>query len=146
MKKILLLSVLIITGCMNNTKPVENEEQEVYLDYSITEKDQIKWADVFLQSEERYMVYFYSETCGYCRILKEDILNYYLLNKEKIYFMDAIKENATFKSPASGMIGISCIDNFYIAGTPILVEFTKWTVTNLYAGIDDVKMYIDSWQ
>lgn len=146
MKKIILLSVLIITGCMNNTNSVEDEKQEMLLDYSITESDQIKWADVFLQSEERYMVYFYSETCGYCRILKEDILNYYLLNKEKIYFMDAIKENAVFKSPASGVIGVKCIDNFYIAGTPMLVEFTKWTVTNFYGGVDDIMMYIDSWQ
>lgn len=142
MKKLLPLSILLITSCSNEAPQPVLEENRVVLDYSITEQDQIHWVDVFSQEEERYMIYFYSETCGYCRILKEDILNYYLLNKEKIYFIDAIKENATFKSPANEMIGIKCIDEFYIAGTPMLVEFTNWTVTNLYSGVDNIKMYI----
>ena len=34
MKKILLLSVLIITGCVSNVETIDHEEQEVLLDYS----------------------------------------------------------------------------------------------------------------
>ena len=76
MKKLLPLSILLITSCSNEAPQPVLEENRVVLDYSITEQDQIHWVDVFSQEEERYMIYFYSETCGYCRILKEDILNY----------------------------------------------------------------------
>ena len=134
----------MIVSCVSNETNTPVEKTELRLDYSVAEKDHIKWNDVFLQKEERYLVYFYSKTCGYCRLLKEDILTYYLKNNETLYFVDAIEENATFKSPASGMIGVCSIDNFYIAGTPMLVEFTKWTVTNLYSGVDNIKMYISS--
>ena len=147
MKRAIIITALVATGCgavsSDDNIDIQNE---VMLDYSIAENDMIHWSDVFLKEEERYLVYFYSEYCGYCKILKQDFLSYYLLNKEKIYLVNAIEENAVFNSPAIEMIGIDNIDDFYIAGTPILVEFINHTVTNLYAGLDNIKMYIGSEQ
>lgn len=145
MKKLFLLSTLLVISCTPETnEPVIEEKEDLKLDYSIAENDHIIWDEIFSREEKRYMVYFYSNYCGYCRMLKEDILNYYLLNKEKMYFVNAIEENAVFGTPASGIIGLKCIEDFYIAGTPALVEFTNWTVTNLYSGLDNIKMYIES--
>ena len=145
MKKLFLLSTLLVISCTPETnEPVIEEKEDLKLDYSIAENDHVKWGEIFSREEKRYMVYFYSNYCGYCRMLKEDILNYYLLNKEKMYFVNAIEENAVFGTPASGIIGLKCIEDFYIAGTPTLVEFTNWIVTNLYSGLDNIKMYIES--
>ena len=145
MKKKLLCLLLLISSCSNNPGSEEKAEIETNsgkLDYSITKQDQIKWVDVFNQKEERYMVYFYSEYCGYCRSIKEEILNYYLLEKDRFYFVDAIEEEAVFHAPANGIIGCDNIEDFYIAGTPMLVEFTDWIVTNQYTGVENIRLYI----
>lgn len=145
MKKITALALIVLVGC-SPSKTVEdvNKEDpptESVLDYSIVETS-ISWVDVFEQIEERYLVYFYSEYCGYCRNIKEEFLSYYLLNKEKIYFVDAIKEKAVYHSGAEGIIGIDNIDDYYIPGTPFLVEFTNWQVTNYYMGMEAIRMYV----
>ena len=55
MKKLLPLSILLITSCSNEAPQPVLEENRVVLDYSITEQDQIHWVDVFSQEEERYL-------------------------------------------------------------------------------------------
>lgn len=143
MKKLILLSMTLLTSC---SAGVVEEVPTVIVpeyDYSITKDDQIKWNDLFSQKEERYLVYFYSEYCGYCKSIKQEVLSYYLLNKEKMYFLDAIKEDAVFKSPANDIIGLTSIDNFHIAGTPMIVEFIELTVTNLYVGCDNIRLYFN---
>ena len=143
-KKLLAVGMLLCTSC-GQSGPVQeqkDEKEEVVLDYSITSNDQIKWNEVFTQGEARYLVYFYSNYCGYCRSIKEEILNYYLLNKDKIYFVDSIEQKAVYNSPAEKTMGVKNIDDFYIVGTPTLVEITNWMVTNLYVGADNIKLYI----
>ena len=78
MKKLILLSMALLTSC--STGVVEEVPTVIVpeYDYSITKDDQIKWNDLFSQKEERYLVYFYSEYCGYCKSIKQEVLSYYL--------------------------------------------------------------------
>ena len=143
--KILPLAVLMIAGCgepVIEDTPIEVEVKE--LDYSITENHQIIWNDILSKSESRYMVYFYSEYCAYCKQVKQDILSFYSKNIDDLYFLDVVKEKATYKSNDGLLIGTKKIDDFYIFGTPFLVEITNFTVTNWYAGVDAIQLYIST--
>lgn len=145
MKKISLLSVMLLVGCsINGNVAKENDEieQQKQFDYSDVTTS-IHWTDVFLQEEERYLVYFYSEYCGYCKSIKEEFLSYYLLDKETIYFVDAIKEDAVFCGNAENIIGMKSIEDFYIPGTPFLLEIIENTATNYYVGLENIRLYIN---
>ena len=132
MKKLLCLSLLLfLTGCgVAKKEEKEIEEADVTLDYAITTDNQIKWADIFNQEENRYVVYFYSEYCGHCKLVKQDILSYYLLDLEKIYFVDVVKEDAVFKANQGDIIGMKNIDDFkdiedYVANSTYDMEKLK---------------------
>ena len=142
--KITPLVLLMIIGC---SEPVENVETDVInaeYEYSITENKQIVWNEVLSKSKSRYIVYFYSEYCGYCKQVKQEILSYYLKYVDEMYFVDTVKEKATYKSNDGMLIGTKNITDFYIFGTPFLVEVTDYTVTNWYAGVDSIRLYIDT--
>ena len=141
-KSMLALSLLLCIGC--SPKEVENQEVKKELDYDLIESRKIKWIDIFEMNEDRYLVYFYSPYCGYCKQVKKDILNYYLLGKDEMYFVDTIEEEASYGRPAEDVMGVNDINCFYIAGTPTLVEITKWTVTNLYVGLDNIKLFLQN--
>lgn len=147
MKKLVTLSLALLMGCSssnnvtNNTEPAKEDEPPI-LDYKIVETS-IKWVDIFEQEEDRYLVYFYSEFCRHCKNVKEAFISYYLLDIEKIYFLDTVKENAVFKNDASKLMGKDNIEDFYVPGTPFLVEFTNWTITNYYLGEEAVRTYVN---
>ena len=141
-KKLLAISLLLCTSCNQVIQNEEEKPEETKLDYSITTSEQIRWEEIFKQKEERYLIYFYSPYCGYCRSIKEDILSYYLLNKDRMYFVDSIEQKAIYGYPSEELMGVKSIEDFYITGTPTLVEITNLTVTNLYVGADNIKLYI----
>ena len=143
----LCLSLLLLMGCTPE-KEVQTSINDVILpdvlDYDIAKDDFIKWVDVFNQKDKRYIVYFYSPYCGYCRTVKEDILSYYLLKLEPFYLVDAIAENAVFKSNDGKIIGTNKLEDLYILGTPFLLEITNYRVTNYYAGVESIRLYIST--
>lgn len=74
---VLVASLLIYNG----TKKVY-----AYEDYtSIT-----NWAEMKTQSEDKYVVYYYSQNCGFCNDIKEDVLSFAEGNDAgvKLYLMD----------------------------------------------------------
>ena len=150
MKHFLLLFLLLfsVTGCAfegGETQSIgDTPNLDSELDYSIIEKSSIKWNEVFSHSEDRYIVYFYSQYCGYCRTVKQEVLSYYLTKTDAMYFIDAIKEDAIFGKNDGSLIGTKKIEELYILGTPFLLEITDWTVTNWYAGVDSVRLYINT--
>ena len=147
MKKISLLSLALLISCSSNQSSdviIEEEQQETHvLDYSIVTTS-IHWNEVFDQEEERYLIYFYSEYCGYCRNIKEEFLTYYLNTDDRIYFINAIEEKAVFRGDAGSLLGRKVMTDFYIPGTPFLLELANWTITNYYLGLDSIRMYIKS--
>lgn len=125
----LLLLLFLITSCGSSDAQTEHNYHEI--------KDRIiNWNQIFEVNDERYLVYFYSERCGYCNDIKLEILNYYFLHINSFYFVCTDLEIKT--GPIKDLTGINNIDDFYIFGTPFLVEFNLQTVTNYYVGKDDI--------
>ena len=142
--KIMPLVVLMLMGC---NEPVENAQTitpVMEYDYSVASSRQIEWKDILSKKESRYIVYFYSEYCGYCKQVKQEILTYYIKNIDDMYFVDTVKEKAIYKPNDGMLIGTKNIADFYIFGTPFLAEITDKTVTNWYAGVDSIRLYINT--
>ena len=142
---LLSLSLLVlVSGCQPINEEDPKEKESVQYEYSITADHQIKWNNILSKSESRYMVYFYSEFCAYCKQVKQDILMYYSKNIDEMFFVDTVKEKAVYKNNDGLLIGTKNINDFYIFGTPFLVEITNYVVTNWYAGVDSIRLYIAS--
>ena len=142
--KLMPLALLLLLGCKEPLEVEEKEYVETEYDYKIVDNRQIAWKDILSKSKDRYVVYFYSEYCGYCKQIKQDILSYYLKDMDEMYFVNAVKEKAVFKSNDGLLTGTKKIEDFYIFGTPFLVEVTDYTITNWYAGVDSIKLYIST--
>ena len=146
MKYIILpLCVFLLTGCPD--RKIDNQDtilEPIELDYSITGDKQIAWKDILSKGESRYVVYFYSDYCAYCKQVKQEILSFYETKMDEMYFVNAYEQKAIYKNNDGLLIGTKTIENFYIFGTPFLAEITNYTVTNWYAGVDSIRLYISS--
>ena len=145
--KLIFLSlavILLTSGCKPDVNMESETEEPIELDYSILEKRQIEWGNILSKRSSRYLVYFYSEYCAYCKQIKQDILSYYLTNTDDMYFVNTVSQKAVYKSNDGLLIGTKDIEKFYIFGTPFLVEVTNYTVTNWYAGVDSIRLYIST--
>ena len=69
---------------------------------------------------------------------------YYSKNIDEMFFVDTVKEKAVYKNNDGLLIGTKNNNDFYIFGTPFLVEITNYVVTNWYAGVDSIRLYIAS--
>ena len=137
MKKIALFLCLFLFSCsLNQYKQVKQHD---YCDVDA----QISWSDVFNQCEDQYLVYFYSESCGYCQTIKNDVIEYYLSKKEAMYFVDSGGEDAKF-GPVKDLTGIFDIESFYIFGTPFLIKTKEKKIDSYYAGMNQILEYIRS--
>ena len=136
MKKLISLVVplMLLVGCNNYKKA------EVKHNYHEIKSDLIDWANVFKQEENDYLVYFYSERCGHCNSIKNDIINYYLTTRNKMYFV-CTDYDVVF-GPQNDIRGINNIDDFYIFGTPFLVRIQNYTVSKYYAGTTTILNFI----
>ncbi len=137
MKRLFLSIICLLTvGCNNSGSAVINK-----YDYDdVTSK--ILWSDIFIQEEEYYMVYFYRVTCAHCNELKEDILNYYFINKKRMYFVE-VDDTAKYGS-VGDLTLITCVEDFYIFGTPFLIEMENHKIKNYYAGVTSIRGFIAS--
>lgn len=64
--------------------------------------DQITaWGEIETQTEDKYLVYYYSESCGYCVRIKDDVLAFADENQAdaKLYLMDAGQMTGTNPFP-----------------------------------------------
>ena len=137
MKKLisLVIPLLVFASCKsNNNKKVEHNYHEI-------KEDLIDWVDVFNQPEHDYLVYFYSERCGHCSSIKSDMISYYLKNIKRMYFV--CTDYDAIYGPQKDLRGINNIDDFYIFGTPFLVELFEYTVIEYYAGTNAILNYIN---
>ena len=131
----LVIPLLLLTGC-NNTKKHEPESHN----YHEIRNNLIDWVDIFNQPERDYVVYFYSERCGHCNSIKNEIISYYQTTDKKMYFV-CTDYDAIF-GPQTDLRGIDNIEDFYIFGTPFLIRLQEYTLTEYYAGTAAILNYI----
>ena len=130
--KFLLFPFFLLVSC--------STEELIYHNYHETKSCLISWSDVFNQNEDDYLVYFYSESCGHCNEIKQDVISFYLEDIYPMYFVCTDIE--VVLGPKNNLVGIDNIDDFYIFGTPFLLNLVDHAVSSYYAGANEVKDYI----
>lgn len=136
MKTYLFFIPFLLLSCSSANKT----EDKIY-DYDDVDTH-ISWSDIFIQEEENYSVYFYSKTCSHCLEIKQDFLQYYFTNKEKIYLVESNED--TKIGPVSDITGVNSNDSFYIFGTPFLINLKNHAISKYYGGTKQILEYIEN--
>ena len=137
----------VLTALFASCSPAKSEQmsKNAFSEYNINASQKIKWSDCLNQKEDHYLVFFYSETCSHCHEIMGDVLSF---NEDKIvsmYFLD-IKASDTkipISSNIESTIGLSSIDDLFIAGTPSIVEVEKSVVKANIAGRDNCLTFLN---
>lgn len=86
------------------------------------------------QDEDEYLVYYYSENCGYCNEIKQKVLNFADKNNAnvKVYFLDATQATGTTLPIADPNTGET------MDGTPSLISVVNGTIVQMSPGYIEV--------
>ena len=127
--KTLFFLTLLFASCSQETEPAKHNYHEI-------KDSQISWSDIFVQEEDSYYVYFYSELCGHCSDIKQDVISFYLKEEYVLYFVCTDYEKVT--GPKKDLKGIDNIDEFYIFGTPFMVLLDDHIISDYYVGSSEI--------
>lgn len=133
---LLIVVSLLTIGCSNSEKVISKEtESIIFKNHSYEEVDHlmIEWKNMFLQEKEQYYVYVFSKTCGHCREIKNQVIDYALSEKETIFFIEYNNEILIIDD-RDILIGVHKIDKCGILGVPSLFEIKEQKVSNYYLG------------
>jgi thiol-disulfide isomerase/thioredoxin len=92
------------------------------------------------QSEDQYLVYYYSETCGYCNQIKNQVIKFADSNNQniKVYMMDANEAFSTsfpIYDPDTGA---------EMTGTPSLITVVDGQIVHMAPGYIEVTDTLES--
>ena len=140
MKKVLSLIVplLVLAGCK------EDHIKDDKHNYHETKDSLIGWNETFNQIEDEYIVYFYSETCGHCNSIKQDVISFYLKEYIPMYFV--CTDLGVVYGKNKDIVGVDNIDEFFIYGTPSLCEINSHKVESYYVGEKEILDYINQFK
>lgn len=123
--------MMILLGIIPNSCSPKNEK--VDRDYSDYENITISWENVFFAAKSQYFVYIFSETCGHCIAIKDDILTFADEEEFPIYLVQ-FSEDIPVTYSVEDTIGATNIENLSILGTPTLIEIDEGVVVKNVAG------------
>ena len=133
-----LTSLAIVVSCSpsrettNNKNVIEQEE--------IIKNQSISWFDALNQKENNYIVFVYSETCGYCHDMMDEIIDFAKSEILPTYFINAQKNEVPVFAEIKG--NIASIDELGILGTPTILEVENKVVIRNIAGIDKCLLFL----
>ena len=134
-----LLSISLITSC---TPTEESAPQyKAFKEFQVVVDNSIKWPDILNQEENKYIIFFYSETCAYCHEMQEEVIDFAITCPLKTYFLDVMENNVPIDSDKK--IGVSNYEEASINGTPSILEVENATITANISGIDDCLTYLN---
>ena len=127
-----LTSLAIVVSCSpirettNNKNIVEQEE--------IIKNKEIPWLEALNQKENHYIIFVYSETCGHCHDMMDEIIDFAKSDILVTYFINTRKNEV----PISREIieNTTDITELSILGIPTILEIESKTVIKNIAGID----------
>ena len=137
----------MLTALFASCSPAESEQmsKNAINEYEISADQKIAWSNCLNQIEDHYLVFFYSDTCTHCHEIMGDVLSFSETKILKTYFLN-IKEQ-DIKIPISNniesTIGVSSINDLYIAGTPTIIEVENRTVKANVAGSDNCLSFLN---
>ena len=142
-KLLFLLLTPLLVGCQQNDSEHIVKEDITTFDYNDFEELNLEWKNLFSPAKSQYFVYIYSISCGHCKQIKKEVLEFVNMNKELFYLMEYSGEIPT-KSNVADSIGKEKIEEIYILGTPTLLGITNWSLSLNIAGENDILNYLSS--
>ena len=137
------ISLVLLASCTPNEE--DNSSLQSNSNNEIPTLLQINWVDTFKQEEDDYLVFFHSDTCSHCQEIMGDVIAFANSNIKKTYFANI--ESPEGKMPiAKGsepLLGIDNISDFYIPGTPTLIEIKEGVVTANNPGKDKCLTFLN---
>ena len=127
-----LTSLAIVVSC-SPTREVTNNKNIVEQEEIIKNKE-IPWLEALNQKENHYIIFVYSETCGHCHDMMDEIIDFAKSGILVTYFINTRKNEV----PISREIieNTTDITELSILGTPTILEIESKTVIKNIAGID----------
>ena len=139
-----LLSLVFLASCTptEGSESSQSSEQSETIPTSL----QIDWADSFKQEEDDYLVFYYSETCAQCHEIMGDVIAFANSNIKKTYFANIMSSEGKMpiEKGSDPLIGVSDINEFYIGGTPTIIEIKEGTVTSNAPGKDKCLTFLNN--
>ena len=134
-----LLSIHLIASCTPTEESVPH--YKAFKEFQVVVDNSIKWPDILKQEENKYITFFYSETCVYCHEMQEEVIDFATTCHLKTYFLDVMENDVLIDSDKK--IGVSNYEEASINGTPSILEIENATITANISGIDDCLTYIN---
>ena len=129
---VLPLLALLMVGCTKKNEKVEDKEY----DYSDINHLKICWDEILSQIQVSYFVYIYSETCGHCKEIKQQVIDY-ALNHDGFYFV-SYNNRIPIIDDESFVVGKSNINELGIVGTPTLFLIEEHIVKENIVGKNNI--------
>ena len=135
MNKLLILPLmtLLIVGCKNNKEEVKAKEY----DYSDVKELTVCWNNIFDIESENYYTYIYSETCGHCNEIKQQVISYALANYGSLYFVPFNKDIPIVDDPLIALEKDK-IEDLGIVGTPSMFLITNHVIKKNIVGTKQI--------
>ena len=139
MRKLFLfsfMSLVLLNGCASKKEEIVKEESKEY-EYEDVSHLMIAWSQIFEQAETDYMTYFYSETCGHCKQIKQQIIDIALNGTNKIYFVKFTDEIPIIADKSS-VIGKDSFNDLGIVGTPSIYVISSHIIIDYIVGSNNI--------
>ena len=147
MKLKLRIVPLFMTAMFASCSPAVSEQmsKNAFSEYEIVIDNQIIWSEIFKQKEDQYLVFFYSETCQHCHQIMEDVLAFSESEIIEMYYLNTRNQDIKIPiNPATELtIGMSAINELFIAGTPTIIEIKNGVVINNIPGKDECLTFLN---
>ena len=134
-----LLSIPLIASCTPTEESVP--QNKTFKQFQVVADNSIKWQNILNQEENKYIVFFYSETCAYCHEMQEEVIDFAITCPLKTYFLDVMENEVPIDSNKKN--GVSNYEEASINGTPSILEIENATITANISGIDDCLTYLN---
>ena len=129
---VLPLMTLLIVGCTSkNEKAVAQE-----YDYADVKHLRICWDEILSQTQDSYYAYVYSETCGHCNEIKQEVITY-ALSHEAFFFISYSSHIPIIDDPLI-TIDKSEVSDLGIVGTPTLFVINEHRVKENIVGKNSI--------
>ena len=79
-----LLSIPLITSCTPTEESVP--QNKIFKQFQVVVDNSIKWPGILNQEENKYIIFFYSETCAYCHEMQIEVIDFAITCPLKTYF------------------------------------------------------------
>ena len=127
-----LTSLAIVVSCSPAEETMNTKNS--FSEYEIVNNKQIPWSDVLSQKEKNYIVFIYTEKCGYCHDMMSEIIAFAEDDIMPTYFVDALLYDIPISADYEA--GMTKYADISIAGTPTILEIYDATLIANIPGID----------